>query len=141
MKKCNQKQNTHLPYVGLLYPLSSVDSRKHQETGAVLKDSEIGQAYEFGNEAEVRNILEPNPWEAHVKERAKNQTAVDHILEDDKERRQREDEGEDLEEEEDDKKGVKKWLGKQKAALPKIVARTRVSVQEPEERDLVLILL
>lgn len=67
---------------------------------------------------------------------------MDHVLEDDKERRQREDEGEDLEEEEeDDKKGVEKWMGKQKAALPKIVARTRVSVQESEERNLVLTFL
>lgn len=66
---------------------------------------------------------------------------MDHVLEDDKERRQREDEGEDLEEEEDDKKGVEQWMGKQKAALPKIVARTRVSVQESEERNLVLTFL
>lgn len=122
----------------------SFSSYKHQETGAVLKDSEIGHAYEFGNEAEVRNLLEPNPWEAQAKERDKNksQKAVDHVLEDDKERRQREDEGEDLEEEgEDDKKGIEEWLGKQKAALPKIVARTRVSAQELEERNLVFTFL
>ncbi|KIR62445.1 ATP-dependent DNA helicase II subunit 1 [Cryptococcus bacillisporus CA1873] len=105
------------------------------ETGAVLKDSEIGHAYEFGNEAEVRNILEPNPWEAQAKERDKNksQKAVDHVLEDDKERRQREDEGEHLEEEgEDDKKVIEEWLEKQKAALPKIVARTRLQFSNEE---------
>lgn len=144
LKKCRQKRNTHLLCVDLLYSPLSFVSHKHQETGAVLKDSEIGHAYEFGNEAEVRNILEPNPWEAQAMERDKNksQKAVDHVLEDDKERRQREDEGEHLEEEgEDDKKGIEEWLGKQKAALPKIVARTRVSAQEFEERNLVFTFL
>lgn len=97
-----------------------------QETGAVLRDDEIGQAYQFGNEATVRNVLEPNWWESD-EHAAEAQMVADEALRLDMERRRNEEEGkeEDMDKEvRDVMKQVKALEGEEK---PKIVARTRVS--------------
>ncbi|RSH91860.1 ATP-dependent DNA helicase II subunit 1 [Saitozyma podzolica] len=101
------------------------------ETGAVLPDDEIGQAYQFGNEATVRNVLEPNWWESD-EHAAEAQMVADEALRLDMERRRKEEEGE---EEDMDKevrgvmKQVKALEGEEK---PKIVARTRLQFTPDE---------
>lgn len=92
----------------------------------MLRDDEIGQAFQFGNEATVRNVLEPNWWESD-EHAAEAQMVADEALRLDMERRRKEEEGEE-EDMEKEVRGVMKQVkaleGEEK---PKIVARTRVS--------------
>lgn len=93
----------------------------------MLRDQEIGQAYQFGKESTVRNVLEPNWWESNEHEQ-EQQAVADEVIRLDEERRRREDEaGEDEEMPEIDvkPKQVKKENGKVEAK-PRVIARTRV---------------
>ncbi|OCF77287.1 hypothetical protein I204_01274 [Kwoniella mangroviensis CBS 8886] len=100
------------------------------ETGAVLKDTEIGQAFQFGNESTVKNVIEPNWWES-AEHQVEQQMVADEILRLDKERRQKEDEGEDAEVSETGGMQRKEKLqpGDEK---PKVVARTRLQFTNDE---------
>ncbi|WWD19602.1 hypothetical protein CI109_104064 [Kwoniella shandongensis] len=108
------------------------------ETGAVLKDTEIGQAYQFGNESTVKNVIEPNWWES-TEHQAEQQMYADEIVRLDNERRQREEEGEDEEEEDVEMpqqsqvNGKGKGKGKEEPGeKPKVVARTRLQFNPDE---------
>lgn len=98
--------------------MSRRPSKAHeQETGAVLRDDEIGQAFQFGNEATVQNVLEKNWWESDAFQEEQRQVAEE-ILRLDGERRRKIEEGEEVEED------VKEFK------VPKderVIARTRVS--------------
>ncbi|WVQ67007.1 uncharacterized protein L199_005199 [Kwoniella botswanensis] len=100
------------------------------ETGAVLKDTEIGQAFQFGNESTVKNVIEPNWWES-AEHQVEQQMVADEVLRLDKERRQREDEGGD-----EEVPGAEGTQGKEKLHLgdekPKVVARTRLQFTNDE---------
>lgn len=92
----------------------------------MLRSEEIGQAYQFGNESTVKNILEPNWWESDA-QMHDNQLVADEVLRRDEERRRRRDEGEEVEEM-GDQAGEPAVQASQKNGdvKPKIVARTRV---------------
>lgn len=96
-----------------------------KETGAVLKREEIGQAFQFGHEASVRNVLEPNWWESS-EHQAEAQAVADEALRLAQERAERAAEGE-----EDMDDDVKPTLTQVKVERDKqrVVARTRVSVR------------
>ncbi|WWD03626.1 hypothetical protein V865_001681 [Kwoniella europaea PYCC6329] len=100
------------------------------ETGAVLKDTEIGQAFQFGNESTVKNVIEPNWWES-AEHQVEQQMVADEVLRLDKERRQKEDEGEDVDVSETGGTQRKEKLqpGDEK---PKVVARTRLQFTNDE---------
>ncbi|WVR07687.1 hypothetical protein IAU60_004729 [Kwoniella sp. DSM 27419] len=101
------------------------------ETGAVLRDNEIGQAFQFGNEGTVKNIIEPNWWESD-QHQAEQQMYADEIIRLDKERRVKEedeDEGEDVEGANVDSSKGKGTAGDEK---PKVVARTRIQFTPDE---------
>lgn len=107
-----------------------------QETGAVLRPEEIGQAFSFGNESAVPNVLERNWWESE--EQIEEQRAIaEEALRLDQERRDKgeyEGEGEDVEmdagEDGDGAVKTEKRNGKGKGGgeKPKVVARTKVSL-------------
>jgi len=103
----------------------------------VLRDEEIGQAYQFGNESTVRNVLEPNWWEADVAQE-EARVVADEVLRLDQERRMREEEeGEeekmqgdgdgDQEVDEKPQKGKNGMYGGAKEEKSRVVARSRVS--------------
>jgi ATP-dependent DNA helicase 2 subunit 1 len=79
----------------------------------VLREEEIGQAYQFGNESTVRNVLEPNWWESD-EHTAQAQMIADEALRLDTERRGRD--------EPEEQTPVKIEVEDK----PKVVARTRV---------------
>lgn len=91
-----------------------------QETGAVLRDEEIGTAFQFGNEATVRNVLEKNWWESDAFQEEQRQVAEE-VLRLDQDRRRKIEQGEEDEEVEEDVKEIKVENG------DRVVARTRVS--------------
>jgi hypothetical protein len=76
----------------------SILAENLQETGAVLRNDEIGHAFQFGNESSVRNILEKNWWESD-EQMQENQMIADEVLKRDEERRRRRDEGVEEDEE------------------------------------------
>ncbi len=103
-----------------------------QETGAVLRGEEIGQAFQFGKETAVRNILEPNWWESGEHQR-EQQVVVEEALRIDEERRRREEEGEEddvvMPKLEDKPKATQaKKANGTVGEKPKVIARTRVSI-------------
>ncbi|WVQ84479.1 hypothetical protein IAT38_006631 [Cryptococcus sp. DSM 104549] len=111
------------------------------ETGAVLRESELGQAYQFGHEKTIRNVLEPNWWEAA--DQAVGEELVDEALTRDKERRQQEDEDEDgFEDDEEPEEGedgdvtmeeVKpKTTGASSRGKEKVVVKTRIHYSSDE---------
>lgn len=108
-----------------------------QETGVTLRPEEIGQAYQFGHEATIPNVLERNWWETNGFAEEQSAIAAE-ALRLDMERRRREDEGEEVDMEElqkDAKAAVKKEMGigasqrngKDAAVADRVIARTRVS--------------
>ncbi|KAK8853185.1 hypothetical protein IAR55_003887 [Kwoniella newhampshirensis] len=104
------------------------------ETGAVLKDAEIGQAYQFGNEGTVRNVIEPNWWESN-EHQAEQQMYADEIVRLDNERRQREEEGEEEAEDVEmpqQSRANGKGKGREREEKPKVVARTRLQFTSEE---------
>ncbi|WVW86165.1 hypothetical protein I302_108206 [Kwoniella bestiolae CBS 10118] len=102
------------------------------ETGAVLKDTEIGQAFQFGNESTVKNVIEPNWWES-AEHQVEQQMVADEVLRLDKERRQREDEDEEEEEEVAEMDGTRgKQTGQKGDEKHKVVARTRLQFTSDE---------
>jgi ATP-dependent DNA helicase 2 subunit 1 len=102
------------------------ETYQHQETGAVLREEEIGRAFQFGNEATIRNLLEPNWWEAsNQNDQEEQQQVADTIVQNEQERRRRIEAGEEEEEEvKDFKKGIR--------VQDRVVARTRVSIDKPQ---------
>ncbi|WWC91681.1 uncharacterized protein L201_006627 [Kwoniella dendrophila CBS 6074] len=100
------------------------------ETGAVLKDTEIGQAFQFGNEATVKNVIEPNWWESD-EHQAEQQMVAEEALRLDLERRQKEDEGEEVEmaEATQGRSQQKNGGGDEKQ---KVIARTRLQFTSDE---------
>lgn len=103
----------------------------------MLRQEEIGHAYQFGNESTVKNVLEPNWWESDKQIQA-NQMVADEVLKRDEERRRRRDEGEEDEVMEDARSGDQAGDGPSRTTVnrngtgnsdekPKVVARTRVS--------------
>lgn len=108
-----------------------VTDRDLQETGAVLRPEEIGQAFQFGNESTVKNILEPNWWESDEQIQEHQQVADALLKRDEERRRQRDEGGEDAEDEAMDEEpastsGVGQRNGDSEVK-PKVVAKTRVS--------------
>ncbi|WRT70242.1 uncharacterized protein IL334_007237 [Kwoniella shivajii] len=106
------------------------------ETGAVLKDTEIGQAFQFGNESTVKNVIEPNWWESD-EHQLEQQMVADEVLRLDKEKRMREDEAEEGEEEEEvaENGTTRKTSPKVADAIdekPKVIARTRLQFTNDE---------
>jgi ATP-dependent DNA helicase 2 subunit 1 len=97
-----------------------------EETGAVLRDEEIGQAFQFGKETAVRNVLEPNWWEStEAQDEAK--VYAEEALRLDIERRrarERDDDNEDEKVEEGKEKEVIRTI--MEGEKKKVVARTRV---------------
>jgi len=86
-----------------------------------LREEEIGRAFQFGNEATIRNLLEPNWWESNNQDNQEEQQQVaDEIVRLEQERRRRIEAGE---EEEKEVKEVKEGI----LVQDRIVARTRVS--------------
>ncbi|WVO14247.1 hypothetical protein L204_101879 [Cryptococcus depauperatus] len=98
------------------------------ETGAILNDSEICQAYQFGDQATIRNILEPNWWETGQGQDV-DQPLMDDILRQYIERRQSDDKGEMTEQDNED---VKAFLKKQREERPRTVTRTRLQFTKEE---------
>ncbi|WVR00189.1 hypothetical protein IAU59_007331 [Kwoniella sp. CBS 9459] len=110
------------------------------ETGAVLKDTEIGQAFQFGNESTVKNIIEPNWWESD-QHRAEQQMYADEVVRLDTERRMREEAGEEEDEEDVEMRdGANAATGSGGAKIdrngveekPRVVARTRLQFTDDE---------
>ncbi len=101
-----------------------------KETGAVLRDGEIGQAYQFGKETTVPNILEPNWWES-TEHQQEQQAVADEALRLNEERRRREEEGEEDKEMPEVEEKMKSSQGKKANGKveekPRVIARTRVS--------------
>lgn len=94
----------------------------------MLREEEIGYAYQFGNENTVKNILEPNWWESD-EQHHQNQMVADEILRLDEERRRREEENGEVEEAMEDGEDEKMKNGKVKfdqEEKPKVIAKTRV---------------
>jgi ATP-dependent DNA helicase 2 subunit 1 len=89
----------------------------------VLRNEEIGHAFQFGNESSVRNILERNWWESD-EQKLENQMIADEVLKRDEERRKRRDEGEGDEEMQEPAATTRPAVEETK---PKVVAKTRVS--------------
>ncbi|KAK4689603.1 ATP-dependent DNA helicase 2 subunit 1, partial [Tremellales sp. Uapishka_1] len=98
------------------------------ETGAVLKDEEVGQAYQFGHESTIKNILEPNWWESEEHQQQQRMIA-DEVLQADVERRRREDAGEEIDVEEQEVPAKTNGHSEDK---PKVVARTRLQFTSDE---------
>lgn len=95
----------------------------------MLRDGEIGQAYQFGKETQVRNILEPNWWESNEHQQ-EQQAVADEALRLDEERRRREEEGDEPDEEMEKKPNasqLKKGNGKLEEKQ-RVIAKTRVSL-------------
>ena len=88
----------------------------------MLRGEEIGQAYQFGKETMVRNVLEPNWWESNEHQQ-EQQAIADEALRLDEERRRREEEGED----EEEKPNTKQVKANGHTEKPRVIARTRVS--------------
>ncbi|KAL7418434.1 ATP-dependent DNA helicase II subunit 1 [Cryptotrichosporon argae] len=101
------------------------------ETGAVLRDSEIGQAFQFGNEATVRNVLERNWWEDDG-DAAVQQKYADQAIRLEQDRRRKEDEGEA---EGEDVHGDTKAAVKSKDGKPKFVAKTRLQFTDSQIKE------
>lgn len=85
----------------------------------MLRDEELGQAFQFGNEATIRNVLEPNWWESKQFQEEQQQVAEE-VLRLDQERRRMEEAGEEVEQ-------VKE--AKEIKDTGRVVARTRVSAR------------
>ncbi|KAI9634077.1 SPOC like C-terminal domain-containing protein [Dioszegia hungarica] len=108
------------------------------ETGSILRPEEIGQAYQFGHEATIPNILDRNWWESD--EAVEQQRAVaEEALRLDEERREREDNGEEVDMAElrktangEPMKGEGTKTGEEK----KVVARTRLQFKPDEVKEL-----
>ncbi|WWC72003.1 uncharacterized protein I206_105962 [Kwoniella pini CBS 10737] len=103
------------------------------ETGAVLKDTEIGQAFKFGNEATVKNVIEPNWWESDDAQAQQKEVADEALrLEDGK--------ADNFIEEDEEEEEVAEANGlteKMKVQIkpdekPKVVARTRLQFTSDE---------
>lgn len=94
----------------------------------MLKDNEIGQAYQFGNETTVKNIIEPNWWESD-EQQADQQMYADEALRLAQERRRKEEENDGAEDEDMDDalRGQKTSQLKDDEGKSKVIARTRVS--------------
>ena len=86
-----------------------------------MRPDEIGQAFQFGHEGTIRNILEPNWWETTERQEEQQQVA-DEVLR--RERARQEGEDEEMDEEVEQKEVKPATNGDEK---PRIVARTRVS--------------
>ncbi|RXK40524.1 hypothetical protein M231_02176 [Tremella mesenterica] len=103
------------------------------ETGAILREEEIGQAFQFGNESTVKNVLEPNWWETNAFEQ-EQQALADEAIRLDQERREREDdEDESMKEREKDLRTKAVAVD---GAHPKVVARTRLQFTSSEVAEL-----
>ena len=84
----------------------------------MLREEEIGHAFQFGNEATIQNVLETNWWETKEFQEEQRQIAEE-ILKLEQDRRRRQDAGEEIE----DVKEFKVDL----ASTDRVIARTRVS--------------
>ncbi|ORY33453.1 SPOC like C-terminal domain-containing protein [Naematelia encephala] len=103
------------------------------ETGAVLRDEEIGQAFQFGNESSVRNVLEKNWWESSEGQ-AQAQAVADEIVRLDIEKRRKLEEGEEV----DDEKPEMSRLETSNSngdTKERIVARTRLQFTDQEVKE------
>ena len=93
----------------------------------MLRQEEIGQAYQFGNEATVKNVLESNWWESSEQQEEQRQVAGEVLRLDEKKRRAMDDD-EDLYGEGDvnvdEKDKVKKSITEKEKR--RVIARTRV---------------
>ena len=97
-----------------------------------MRNEEIGQAFQFGHEATIRNVLEPNWWET-TEAQDEQQHVADEVLRLDKERREAgedEEEDEEMETKENGKKETKPDLDEKKPTV-----RTRVR----DKRDTILL--
>ncbi|OCF44617.1 hypothetical protein I317_01504 [Kwoniella heveanensis CBS 569] len=104
------------------------------ETGAVLKDTEIGQAFQFGNEGTVKNIIEPNWWESD-QHQAEQQMYADEAIRLDRERRMREEAGEDEEQQDVEMRNGATGSKIDRNGIdekPRVVARTRLQFTNDE---------
>jgi ATP-dependent DNA helicase 2 subunit 1 len=87
-----------------------------------LREDEIGRAFQFGHEAIIRNVLEPNWWE--TSNVAQRQEIADEVVRQEQDRRRRIEAGQ---EEEEDVKEVKR-----QPEPERIIARTRVRSSDLE---------
>ncbi|WWC64593.1 uncharacterized protein I303_107204 [Kwoniella dejecticola CBS 10117] len=101
------------------------------ETGAVLNENEIAQAFQFGNEATVRNVIEPNWWESD-EHQIQQQEIADEVLrlEDGKRDGFIEKDEEEVVEGSNKNGKTSKLDGKDEK--PKLVARTRLQFTNDE---------
>ncbi|WOO82294.1 ATP-dependent DNA helicase II subunit 1 [Vanrija pseudolonga] len=99
------------------------------ETGGDLAENQITQAFQFGDESKVKNILEPNWWESDEHQR-QQEIYAEELL---KLERARRDRGDDGDEEMDDTVAAPDTLPN---GRPRVVARTRLQFSDNEIKEL-----
>ncbi|KAL1412750.1 ATP-dependent DNA helicase II subunit 1 [Vanrija albida] len=98
------------------------------ETGADLAENQITSAFQFGDEAKIKNVLEPNWWESDEHQK-QQEIYAEELL---KLEKARIDRGEDGDEEMEDAKPANTVSD---GSRPRVVARTRLQFSDSEIKE------